>query len=71
MPCQPHQSLHYLNGFANRNGEDFLTFLRLFGADGLTDAILKRLDAGDGGDNKEQKAYDEAHASFMSLLKKP
>ena len=65
-----HQSLHYLNGFASRNGQDFLTFLNLFGADGRAGAILKRSKAGDGGDDKEQKAYDEAHPAFLSFLKK-
>ena len=39
-------------------------------ADGRADAILKRSKAGDGGDNKEQKAYVEAHAAFLNFLRK-
>ena len=33
---------HSFNGFATRNGEDFLTFLKLFGADGFAEAQLKK-----------------------------
>ncbi|KAH7191719.1 catalase-like domain-containing protein [Fusarium flagelliforme] len=62
---------HSFNGFATRNGEDFLTFLKLFGADGRAEVILKEAKAVGGDTSKEQKAYDEAHASFLSFLKKP
>jgi catalase len=62
---------HSFNGFATRNGEDFLTFLKLFGADGFTEAQLKKAKAGGGDYSKEQKLYDQAHAAFLSFLGNP
>ncbi|KAG7414557.1 hypothetical protein LZL87_003160 [Fusarium oxysporum] len=62
---------HSFNGFATRNGEDFLTFLKLFGADGFAEAQLKKAKAGGGDYSKEQKLYDQAHAAFLSFLGNP
>ncbi|KAF4454146.1 hypothetical protein F53441_3281 [Fusarium austroafricanum] len=62
---------HSFNSFATCNGEGFLTFLKLYGADGFTEAMLKKAKAGGGGYSKEQKAYDQAHAAFLSFLKDP
>jgi catalase len=62
---------HSFNGFATRSGEDFLTFLKLFAADGYTEAQLKKAKARGGGYSKEQKAYDDAHFAFLGFLTKP
>ncbi|KAM0345623.1 hypothetical protein ACHAPU_006276 [Fusarium lateritium] len=62
---------HSFNGFATRNGEDFLTFLKLFGADGRAEFMLKKAKAGGGDTTKEQKGYDDAHTAFLSFLGKP
>ncbi|RGP81438.1 catalase [Fusarium longipes] len=62
---------HSFNGFATRDGEGFLNFLKLFGADGRADLMLKKAKAAGADTAKEQKAYDEAHAAFLSFLGKP
>ncbi|KAJ4243204.1 hypothetical protein NW762_014840 [Fusarium torreyae] len=62
---------HSFNGFATRNGEDFLAFLKLFGADGFAEAMLKKAKAEGSDYLEEQKNYDQAHAAFLSFLGKP
>ncbi|QPC76698.1 hypothetical protein HYE68_007450 [Fusarium pseudograminearum] len=62
---------HSFNGFATRNGEDFLTFLKLFGTDGYTEAMLKKAQATGGDFSKEKNDYDQAHAAFVSFLGHP
>ena len=59
---------HSFNGFATRTGEDFLTFLKLFGA---VQFYQKQLDDAKkrGGDtSKEQAAFDKANAAFQAFL---
>ncbi|VTO83158.1 unnamed protein product [Fusarium graminearum] len=62
---------HSFNGFATRNGEDFLTFLKLFGMDGYTEAMFKKAQAAGGDFSKEKNDYDQAHAAFASFLGNP
>lgn len=62
---------HSFNGFATRNGEDFLTFLKLFGMDGYTEAMFKKAQAAGGDFSKEKNDYDQAHAAFASFLGTP
>lgn len=59
---------HSFNGFATSNGEDFLTFLKLFGASGFAEAMLKKAQAGGGDVTEAQKLFDQAKAPFDAFL---
>ncbi|KAM0196111.1 hypothetical protein ACHAPA_004754 [Fusarium lateritium] len=62
---------HSFNGFATRNGEDFLAFLKLVSADGYAEAMLTKAKAGGGDSSKEEKLYKQAHDAFLSFLSQP
>ncbi|KAH7367117.1 catalase-like domain-containing protein [Plectosphaerella cucumerina] len=59
---------HTFDGFATRNGEDFLTFLRLLGAVGKADAALKKAKEENKDTTEEQAALDQARKSFGAFL---
>ncbi|KAI0401151.1 catalase-like domain-containing protein [Xylaria palmicola] len=59
---------HSFNGFAAKNGEDFLAFLKIFREFGLAEAALRKAQAGGGDTSKEQKHFDEVQAEFGAFL---
>lgn len=59
---------HSFNGFATRNGEDFLAFLKLFGAFGAAKAAYEKAKAGGGDYSKEEAAFEKAQAAFGAFL---
>ncbi|KAK7397656.1 hypothetical protein QQX98_012982 [Neonectria punicea] len=60
---------HSFNGFAARTGEDFLAFLKVFGAQGAAASTLEKAKAAGGDYSTEQKTFDQANAEFGAFLK--
>ncbi|KPM41425.1 hypothetical protein AK830_g5153 [Neonectria ditissima] len=60
---------HSFNGFAARTGEDFLAFLKVFGAQGVAARLLEKAKAAGGDTTKEQQIFDQANAAFGVFLK--
>ncbi|KAM5343365.1 hypothetical protein ACJ41O_011902 [Fusarium nematophilum] len=59
---------HSFNGFAARTGEDFLAFLKVFGAFGAAQANLEKAKAGGGDYSKEQEIFNQVAAAFGAFL---
>ncbi|EXJ82476.1 catalase [Capronia epimyces CBS 606.96] len=59
---------HSFNGFATRNGEDFLTFLQLLQAVNVAEFLLKQAKEKGGDYSKEQENYNKAQAAFGAFL---
>lgn len=59
---------HSFNGFATRTGEDFLTFLQLFGAFEFSRVQLNTAKAAGGDMSKQQESFNKAQKDFGGFL---
>ncbi|KAI0440593.1 catalase-like domain-containing protein [Xylaria telfairii] len=59
---------HSFNGFATKNGEDFLAFLKIFRAFQVAKSELEKAKAGGGDYSKEQKNFDKVAPEFQAFL---
>ncbi|KAF9875154.1 hypothetical protein CkaCkLH20_07420 [Colletotrichum karsti] len=59
---------HSFNGFAVRTGEEFLTFLKLFGGFGAAEAALEKAKEAGADTANEQAVFDKAQAAFGAFL---
>ncbi|KAJ0270176.1 hypothetical protein COL940_011872 [Colletotrichum noveboracense] len=59
---------HSFNGFAVRTGEDFLAFLKVFTAFGVTKDALEKAQKKGGDTSKEQAAFNQAQQMFGAFL---
>lgn len=59
---------HTFDGFATRNGEDFLSFLRLLGAVGKAEAALEKAKEEGKDTSSEEAALQEASQAFGAFL---
>ncbi|KAH6688495.1 catalase-like domain-containing protein [Plectosphaerella plurivora] len=59
---------HTFDGFATSNGEDFLSFLRLLGAVGKAEAVLKKAEEEGKDTATEKAALEEANRPFGAFL---
>ncbi|KAM0425946.1 hypothetical protein ACHAPT_008885 [Fusarium lateritium] len=73
IDCDTHTDLiaHTFNGFATRNGEDFLAFLKLFGAVGHAEALVKKAIEEGRDATKEKELLKQANAAFGVFLSAP
>ncbi|KAF2128707.1 heme-dependent catalase [Dothidotthia symphoricarpi CBS 119687] len=59
---------HSFNGFATKNGEDFLSFLQVFRAFNIAQALLSKAQAGGGDSSKEAESFKKAGVAFQTFL---
>jgi catalase len=59
---------HSFNGFATRTGEDFLVFLKVFGAVSYHQKLLEEAKKKGGDHSKELEEFNKAQAAFKAFL---
>jgi catalase len=59
---------HSFNGFATRTGEDFLTFLQVFGAFQVAQFLLEKAKTNGSDYSKEQETFNKALAALRTFL---